>query len=79
MVLSRSSMGGKRIPGMQRGKAVIQKIFEIAKALTQDLKIIYVEDYNMHWARLLTSGVDLWLNTPQRMLSQYVTNAYRFR
>src|SRR4030095_4533463 len=58
--------GGKAHPRDAEGKAVIQRIFEIGKAQTQDLKIIYVEDYDMHWARFLTSGVDLWLNTPQR-------------
>ena len=28
--------------------------------------MVYLEDYDMHLARLLTSGVDLWLNTPLR-------------
>jgi len=27
--------------------------------------VVYVENYDLAWARLLTSGVDLWLNTPQ--------------
>ena len=36
------------------------------EGLPASLKIIYVEDYDMRWARWLTSGVDLWLNTPHR-------------
>jgi starch phosphorylase len=58
--------GGKAHPRDEDGKAVIQRIFEIGKVLAPDLRVTYIEDYNMHWARLLTSGVDLWLNTPHR-------------
>jgi len=28
--------------------------------------VIYLENYDMRWAKLLTSGVDIWLNTPHR-------------
>ena len=31
-----------------------------------DIKVVYLENYNMALAMLITSGVDLWLNTPQR-------------
>ena len=34
--------------------------------LKDDIRIVYVPNYEMHWAQLITSGVDLWLNTPQR-------------
>ena len=27
---------------------------------------VYVENYDMNWGRLFTSGVDLWLNNPMR-------------
>ena len=27
---------------------------------------MYLQNYDMRWAQLITSGVDLWLNTPQR-------------
>ena len=27
---------------------------------------MYVENYDMRWGQLITSGVDLWLNTPMR-------------
>jgi starch phosphorylase len=29
-------------------------------------RIAFIEDYDMHMARYLTQGVDLWLNTPRR-------------
>jgi starch phosphorylase len=28
--------------------------------------VVYIPDYDMRWGKLLTSGVDLWLNTPHR-------------
>jgi len=58
--------GGKAHPRDEDGKAVIRRIFDIGRKLPQGLRILYVEDYDMQWARLLTSGVDLWLNTPHR-------------
>jgi glycogen phosphorylase len=56
----------RRIPGDLDGKAVIRKVFEAAAALRDSVPVVYLENYDMRWARLLTSGVDLWLNTPHR-------------
>jgi len=58
--------GGKAHPRDENGKAVIQRVFEAAAALREVVPVVYVENYDMRWAQLLTSGVDLWLNTPHR-------------
>ncbi len=58
--------GGKAHPRDLDGKAVIRAVFEAAAALRDSIPVVYLEDYDMRWARLLTSGVDLWLNTPHR-------------
>jgi glycogen phosphorylase len=58
--------GGKAHPRDEDGKAVIQRVFEAAAALRDLIPVVYVENYDMRWAQLLTSGVDLWLNTPHR-------------
>lgn len=58
--------GGKAHPRDQDGKAVIRAVFEAAAALRDSIPVVYLENYDMRWARLLTSGVDLWLNTPHR-------------
>lgn len=57
---------GKAHPQDEAGKALIRRIFETMAALRGVIPIVYVENYDMRWARLLASGVDLWLNTPQR-------------
>ena len=56
--------GGKAHPKDDAGKAVIRRIFEFAARLEEDLRIVYVENYEMELARSLCAGVDLWLNTP---------------
>jgi hypothetical protein len=30
-----------------------------------DIKVAYLENYNMKLGAMITSGVDLWLNTPE--------------
>ncbi|MEX0761354.1 MAG: alpha-glucan family phosphorylase [Dehalococcoidia bacterium] len=57
---------GKAHPRDEMGKDVIRRIFEASTALSDSIKIVYLQDYDMTLGRLLTSGVDLWLNTPQR-------------
>ncbi len=57
--------GGKAHPRDTEGKAVIRQIFEAAAQLKNDIRVLYLENYDMGVARLMTSGVNLWLNTPQ--------------
>ena len=58
--------GGKAHPHDEEGKAMIRKVFQAATALRDVLPVVYIQNYDMHWVHLLTSGVDLWLNTPHR-------------
>jgi starch phosphorylase len=58
--------GGKAHPRDEQGKAVIRKIFEAAAMLRGSIPVVYIENYDLRWARLFVSGVDLWLNTPHR-------------
>jgi starch phosphorylase len=46
------------------GKQLIQEIYSHAAELKDQIKIAYLQDYNMSLAGILTSGVDVWLNTP---------------
>jgi starch phosphorylase len=58
--------GGKAHPADAGGKDLIRRVFEDAAQLRDDVRVVYVENYDMELARFITSGVDLWLNTPQR-------------
>jgi len=55
---------GKAHPRDILGKIMIKKIFSYMKQLKDEIKIVYLEDYNMDMAAKITSGVDIWLNTP---------------
>jgi starch phosphorylase len=59
---------GKAHPQDQPGKALIKKIINISRQLpaTENIKIVYLENYDMDLGKRLTSGVDLWLNTPRK-------------
>lgn len=58
--------GGKAHPQDEAGKEQIRHVFAAMAALKGTIPSVYVENYDMWWASLLTSGVDLWLNTPER-------------
>ena len=57
---------GKAHPKDTGGKELIRQIVTKAKSLFGSIKIIYLENYDMWLGRLITSGVDVWLNTPLR-------------
>lgn len=69
--------GGKAHPRDEPGKAMIRKVFEIKAVLGQKIKLIYLEEYDMRLARLMTAGADLWLNTPQAPLEASGTSGMK--
>ena len=64
---------GKAHPKDEKGKNLIKEIYEFKDRLKGEIEIVYLENYNMEMAGKLTSGVDVWLNTPlppMRLLEQ---------
>ena len=57
---------GKAHPNDIKGKQIIKEVVNNANQLVDEVNIVFLENYNMHLGRLITSGVDLWLNTPIR-------------
>ena len=55
---------GKAHPADEPGKQLLRTIFHAAKDPALAGRIAFLEDYDMHVARYLLQGVDLWLNTP---------------
>ena len=58
--------GGKAHPRDERGKELIRRIYQAAEFLGGGVRVLYLEEYDMDLAKHLCSGVDLWLNTPQK-------------
>ncbi len=68
---------GKAHPRDDGGKDVIRRIFQAAGELGEALPIVYLPEYDLDLARLLVSGVDLWLNTPRRPLEASGTSGMK--
>lgn len=68
---------GKAHPQDQAGKEVIHRIHEIKEKLKGKIRMVYLEDYGINLAKLITSGVDLWLNTPQPPLEASGTSGMK--
>jgi phosphorylase/glycogen(starch) synthase len=59
---------GKAHPADKAGQDLIKRIVEISKMPDFIGKIIFLENYDMVLGKMLTGGVDVWLNTPTRPL-----------
>jgi len=57
---------GKAHPKDGSGKETIKNIFNAMKTIKGKVKIAYIHNYDMTIAKMMTSGSDLWLNTPRR-------------
>jgi len=68
---------GKAHPKDWPGKELIKKIFAVSNQLRDDVKIIYLANYDMEIAKMLISGVDIWLNTPQRPMEASGTSGMK--
>lgn len=58
--------GGKAHPKDGSGKETIKKIYNTMKTINGKVKITYIHNYDMTIGKLMTAGVDIWLNTPRR-------------
>jgi len=56
---------GKAHPHDEPGKAIIRRIVEAGKSLGEHVVLVYLENYGIELGGLMTSGCDLWLNTPE--------------
>jgi glycogen phosphorylase len=68
---------GKAHPHDEGGKEVIKRIFEAKAALKAHMKIAYMVNYDWQLAQLMTTGVDVWLNTPQPPLEASGTSGMK--
>jgi starch phosphorylase len=57
---------GKAHPRDTGGKEIIRRVFEAAKVLEGDVRVVYLANHSMDIVRDMCAGVDLWLNTPEK-------------
>ena len=55
---------GKAHPEDMQGRAMIERVTRVARAYPES--IVFLDNYDMHVGRMMTRGVDVWLNNPRR-------------
>lgn len=68
---------GKAHPADDPGKMLLQEIYNLARNPEFGGRIALVEDYDMHIARYLVQGVDVWLNTPRKPMEASGTSGMK--
>ncbi len=68
---------GKAHPQDEGGKELIRRIVQARDALRGRIDVVYLPNYDWSLGRLITAGVDLWLNTPQPPLEASGTSGMK--
>lgn len=69
--------GGKAHPHDTGGKELIKRIHEAATRLSGQVRVVYLENYEMTLAQVMIPGVDLWLNNPMKPLEASGTSGMK--
>ena len=69
--------GGKAHQDDVEGKRIIKKVIDDMEGLERTIPCCYLEEYDVDAAKLMVSGVDLWLNTPMRPLEASGTSGMK--
>jgi starch phosphorylase len=56
---------GKAHPRDEGGQDQIQAVIRAAPGLAPEVKLVYLDNHDIDLAKLVTAGVDVWLNTPR--------------
>ncbi|MCL2271132.1 MAG: alpha-glucan family phosphorylase, partial [Treponema sp.] len=68
---------GKAHPHDMPGKELIRELIHFAERYDVTSRIVFVENYDMTVAKYLTSGGDVWLNTPRRPMEASGTSGMK--
>ena len=68
---------GKAHPRDDEGKRYIQHILHLSKHSDLQGHLVFLENYDVHVARQMVSGCDVWLNTPRRPLEASGTSGMK--
>jgi starch phosphorylase len=68
---------GKAHPRDEEGKKYIQRVIHLSKHSELKGHLVFIENYDIHVARQMTSGCDVWLNNPRRPLEASGTSGMK--
>ena len=68
---------GKAHPADAGAKEDIQQVYQLAQDPEFGGRVAFLEDYDLHMARFLVQGVDVWLNNPRRPMEASGTSGMK--
>lgn len=68
---------GKAHPRDEEGKSLIRRLIEVRAQLSGSINVAFLENYDLDLGRLVTGGVDVWLNTPEPPLEASGTSGMK--
>jgi starch phosphorylase len=68
---------GKAHPRDDAGKKFIQQISHLSKYSDLHGQLVFIENYDVHVARTMVAGCDVWLNNPRRPLEASGTSGMK--
>jgi glycogen phosphorylase len=68
---------GKAHPKDNEGKGIIRSLVDFGRRTNLRHRFVFLEDYDMHIARFLVQGADIWLNTPRRPMEACGTSGMK--
>jgi starch phosphorylase len=68
---------GKAHPRDDEGKKFIQQIIHLSKHSDLAGNLVFIENYDIHVARQMVAGCDIWLNNPRRPLEASGTSGMK--
>ncbi len=68
---------GKAHPRDDEGKKLIQYLINLSRSTELKGRLVFIENYDVHVARQMVSGCDVWLNNPRRPLEASGTSGMK--
>ncbi len=70
-------IAGKAHPQDDAGKELIRNLIHLCRQPAFRKRMVYLEDYDLDVARYMVQGVDIWLNTPRRLMEASGTSGMK--
>jgi glycogen phosphorylase len=70
-------VAGKAHPQDQEAKQTLSRFFQLKRSPSITGRVVFLEDYDLHLAPRIVSGVDLWLNLPRPPLEASGTSGMK--
>ena len=70
-------LAGKAHPADEAGKQHLKRVYQYAIDPAFEGRVAFIDDYDLHVARFLVQGCDVWLNTPRKPLEASGTSGMK--